>query len=255
LLFRTLTSAGVAALLALSAPAFAQGDQPGAAALPGQPVSSDQPSPGSDSIQGSLGHLGDPLGLRGTLAENGVTYSLTYIGEVLGNVSGGERRGAVYGGRLDGQLDVDLGRAAGWSGATFHTSFFQIHGPGLSSRYLGNLLTVSSIEAVPATRLFELWLEQKLLEDKLSVRAGQLAADTEFVVSQYAALFVNSTFGWPGPACREPAEWRAGLSARDSGHPGEMDAGRDLVRDGRRLQRRTRWNARHRSPASGPGRA
>jgi porin len=196
-LFRTLTSAGVAALLALSAPAFAQGDEPGSA-LPGQPESSDQPSRASDSIQGSLGPLGDPLGLRGTLSEHGVTFSLTYIGEVLGNVSGGERRGAVYGGRLDGQLDVDLGRAAGWSGATFHTSFFQIHGPGLSSRYLGNLLTVSSIEAVPTTRLFELWLEQKLLDDKLSVRAGQLAADTEFVVSQYAALFVNSTFGWPG---------------------------------------------------------
>lgn len=191
--------AGLGALLALAGPVMAQSQEPGAA-LPAQPAASDQPSaqPPSDSVQGSLGPLGDPLGLRGTLAEHGVTYSLTYIGEVLGNVSGGARRGTVYGGRLDGQLDIDLERAAGWSGASFHTNFYQIHGRGLSRDYIGNLLTVSGIEALPATRLYELWLEQKFLDNRLSVRAGQLAADTEFAVSQYAALFVNSTFGFPG---------------------------------------------------------
>lgn len=154
--------------------------------------------PASESIQTSLGPAGDIGGIRGTLAEAGFTYSLTYIGEVLGNTVGGERRGTVYQGRLDAQFDIDLNRVAGWSGATLHTNFYQIHGRGLSGNFIGNLLSASNIEALPATRLFELWLEQKLLDDRLSVRAGQLAADTEFVVSQYSGLFINSTFGFPG---------------------------------------------------------
>jgi len=82
-------------------------------------------------------------------------------------------------------------------GATFHTNAYQIHGHGLTRYYLGNLMTASGIEALPSTRLYELWLEQKLFNDKVAVRVGQLAADTEFIVSQYATLFVNATFGWP----------------------------------------------------------
>ena len=33
--------------------------------------------------------------------------------------------------------------------------------------------------------------------DKVGVRFGQLAADTEFNTSSYAAQFINGTFGWP----------------------------------------------------------
>jgi porin len=88
---------------------------------------------------------------------------------------------------------------AGWSGATFHANAYQIHGRGLSANDLGNnLLAVSNIEAERTTRLFDLWLEQQLWNDLVAVRIGQLAADDEFITSQYGALLVNSTFGWPG---------------------------------------------------------
>ena len=52
-------------------------------------------------------------------------------------------------------------------------------------------LTVSDLEALPASRLYELWVEQRLFGDRVSVRVGQLAADQEFLVSDYAALFLN----------------------------------------------------------------
>lgn len=186
----------------LSGAAMAQVDGGGAGGqpeLPGTAETSDQPAaqPGPDSIQTSLGAYGDPGGYRAFLAGRGITYSLTYIGETLGVASGGQRRGAIYEGRLDAQLDIDFGKLAGWSGLAFHTNAYQIHGHGLSRYYLGNLFVTSGIEALSSTRLYELWLEQKFLEDRLAVRAGQLAADTEFLVSQYAGLFVNSTFGWP----------------------------------------------------------
>ncbi|MGX5776101.1 carbohydrate porin [Methylorubrum zatmanii] len=149
------------------------------------------------SIQEALGPYGDPFGLRAFLAARGITYVLTYIGEGLSNVSGGLRRGATYGGRLDTSLDIDLDKLAGWRGARFHTDFFQIHGHGLSARYVNNLTTVTGIEALPATRLFELWIEQRLFDDRFSVKVGQISADTEFAIAQSAVVFMNAGFGWP----------------------------------------------------------
>jgi porin len=45
--------------------------------------------------------------------------------------------------------------------------------------------------------MFELWFQQNLLNDKISLRLGQLTADTEFIISRYGATFINATFGWP----------------------------------------------------------
>src|SRR5262249_18771274 len=72
-----------------------------------------------------------------------------------------------------------------------------IHGESISAQDLGVLMPVSFIEATPATRLFEAWFEQKLLDGHLSIRFGQLAADSEFIISQGAAAFINGTWGWP----------------------------------------------------------
>ena len=149
------------------------------------------------SIQSSLGPYGDPFGARAVLAERGIAYTVTYIGEGLANLRGGLRRGVTYGGRLDTSLDIDLDRLAGWTGARFHTDFFQIHGHGMSRSYVDNLTTVSGIEALPATRLFELWLEQSVFNGKLSIKAGQVSADTEFAIAQSAVVFFNAGFGWP----------------------------------------------------------
>lgn len=149
------------------------------------------------SIQSSLGSYGDPFGARAVLAERGIAYTVTYIGEGLANLRGGLRRGVTYGGRLDTSLDIDLDRLAGWTGARFHTDFFQIHGHGMSRSYVDNLTTVSGIEALPANRLFELWLEQSVFNGKLSIKAGQVSADTEFAIAQSAVVFFNAGFGWP----------------------------------------------------------
>lgn len=136
--------------------------------------------------------------LNGRLADWGVALSATYIGEALGNASGGVRRGAVYEGRLDVGADVDLQKLVGWNGAVLHANFYQIHGNGLSRDYIGNLMLVSGIEALPATRLYEFWIEQSLFDGRLLVKVGQQPSDIEFIDSKYDDIFVNSALGWPG---------------------------------------------------------
>ncbi|MGE0701736.1 MAG: carbohydrate porin, partial [Hyphomicrobiaceae bacterium] len=141
--------------------------------------------------------IADPGGVRARLYARGITYGANYIGEVLGVVSGGRERGTTYDGRLELYTKWDLEKLIGWRGLTFYANGYQLHGGSITAEHIGSLAPASSIEATPATRLFELWLEQSLANGKISLRVGQLAADSEFVTSEGASAFVNATFGWP----------------------------------------------------------
>jgi porin len=142
--------------------------------------------------------LGDMWGLRSTLSRYGISFALEETSEVFGNVSGGARQGAAYDGLTQLLVQLDTKRAFGWYGGTFNVSALQIHGTNLSENYLLTLQTASGIEADRATRLWELWYDQKFLEeDRLDVRIGQQSLDQEFMVSQNASYFVNTMFGWP----------------------------------------------------------
>jgi porin len=59
-------------------------------------------------------------------------------------------------------------------------------------------MLVSGIEALPATRLYEMWIEQSLLDGRLMIKVGQQPSDLEFIDSRYDDVFVNSALGWPG---------------------------------------------------------
>lgn len=149
------------------------------------------------TIATSFPAIADPGGIRKVLAPNGIEFGLNYIGDVMGNASGGMRQGAVHEGRFELVVDANLEKLYGWQGSAFHFNAYQIHGNGLSRYYTSNLMPTSNVEALPSTRLYEVWFEQKLAQGKLAIRVGQLAADTEFLTNNYAGLFLNGTFGWP----------------------------------------------------------
>ncbi len=145
-------------------------------------------------------------GLRPILAQQGITFQLNYLGDTVANVSGGMTQGVAYAGRLETIVEADLDTALGLKGATFHVRSFQIHGNGPSRHFIGDLGFESDVEALPTTRLDEIWLEQKLLNDRASVRLGQLAADVEFCTSPSLELIVGGTFGWhPGFSANQPS--------------------------------------------------
>jgi porin len=171
-----------------------------AAAFADEPARADGAPTGipDPSIATSLPpELADPGGVRAALARRGITFGVNYIGEVFGTASGGFNQGTYYDGRLEVAVSGDLEKMLGWKGLSFFANGYQIHGQSITAQDLGALMPVSFIEATPATRLFELWLEQKLLGDTLSIRFGQLAADSEFILSDGGGAFINGTWGWP----------------------------------------------------------
>jgi porin len=142
--------------------------------------------------------LGDMWGLRTALSRYGLSLAVEETSEVLGNVTGGSRRGFDYDGLTQAVLQLNTQRAFGWYGGTFNVSALQAHGRNLSTDNLQNLQTASGIEADRSTRLWEAWYDQKFLdEDRLDVKVGQQSLDQEFMVSNNALYFVNTMFGWP----------------------------------------------------------
>jgi porin len=131
------------------------------------------------------------------LTAKGLNFSATYIGDYIGNVSGGTGQGAVHLGRFEFSVDADLEKLIGWTGARFFANTYEIYGQGLTHTYIHNLATISETEALPDARLYMAYFEQNFYNNALNIRVGQQAADVEFFDSQTDDLFINGTFGWP----------------------------------------------------------
>ncbi|TCW79650.1 carbohydrate porin [Burkholderia sp. SRS-46] len=183
-------------LLSLAAtPAFAQSAAPEPAAGARDAAATPAPAPTGFWERSNL--LGNMGGVRDMLGDRGITLNLQETSEYLTNTSGGTKRGGAYQGLTQFGVNVDTGKAIGLPGGTFNVSGLQIHGTSLTQRNLQTLQTATGIEANSTTRLWELWYQQVLLDGKVDVKVGQQSIDQEFMVSQYAATFMNATFGWP----------------------------------------------------------
>jgi porin len=151
-----------------------------------------------DGINRSSTLLGEMWGLRSALSRHGISLAIQETSEYLGNTSGGIRKGFEYDGLTQAVLQLNTQRAFGLYGGLFNISALQIHGQNLSANNLQTLQTASGIEADRSTRLWELWYDQKFLdEDRLDIKVGQQSLDQEFMVSTNALYFVNTMFGWP----------------------------------------------------------
>jgi porin len=111
--------------------------------------------------------------------------------------------GAVYTGLLDFDATLDLEKLGGWKGASARTIWLWLSGRDASDDLVGNFLTISNIAGFNTLRMLELSFQQDLFRrgdgrpPALSIRVGQITADSEFIISDYGALFTNGTFGGP----------------------------------------------------------
>ncbi len=138
----------------------------------------------------------DWLGYGKDLEKKGITIGVSSINEVWGNTLGGMSQGCVTTSLIQGATSVDLEKLIGWKGASFYSRWLYLYGQDPSANLVGNIFTVSNIAGYSTFRNIDLWIEQKFFENKIAVRVGQLEADSDFAISDYAALLINSTFGW-----------------------------------------------------------
>lgn len=118
----------------------------------------------------------------------------TYTAEMIGNASGGVRRGTRYLDNLDIIFEADMEKLVGWNGAQVHVYGLYNNGNSISD-LVGDTQAVSNIEArTRALRLYEAWIDQKI-GDKVSLRAGLYDLNSEFDALDAAGVFVSSSHG------------------------------------------------------------
>ena len=125
----------------------------------------------------------------------GVTLDVIYTGEIWQNTKGGLRRDSRYLDNLDLQLTVDMEEVFGLSGGTFFAYGLMNNGEGFSEDVVGDAQVVSNIDAPYAIRILELWYEQNLFDDNLSLLLGLYDLNSEFDANDTGSLFLNSSHG------------------------------------------------------------
>jgi len=145
---------------------------------------------------------GDWGGARDALEARGVDLYAQYTAGFWSNVHGGFDTGTRYEGFARWGVDADLGPLLGWEGGRVHLGMISYHGGQPSTELVGAFSStfLSGWEAEVFARFYEIFFEQQWLDGQLLVRGGQLTADDDFFISEYAASLVNATFGYLGIA-------------------------------------------------------
>src|SRR6516162_10818779 len=133
-------------------------------------------------------------GYRQTLADDGVVVSGSTIVDLLGNVSGPVRDFAPADASLVA-VDADLEKLLGLKGLLVHSEFVANAGQNLSTKSIGNLLQVATAFAQPGYYLGQLYIQQKLFSDKLTLQVGRMTTANNFaslpVFANYVSFAVN----------------------------------------------------------------
>ena len=171
---------------------------------PAQPDAGEAPKPTGFWERDRL--TGDWGGVRSDLEDAGIKLGATATNDGLADLSGGKRTGATFQGETEFDLDLDLDKLAGWTGASMHISGVTVYGRSVTTSYSGALYTASSTDSGRGSRLLDLYLDQDIPGGFASLRIGQAGADEEFMISKVAVPFLNGTFGYPGlPTLDQPS--------------------------------------------------
>jgi porin len=141
-------------------------------------------------------HVSRWEGLRDSLENKGISFETIYTAEYWANTQGGMKCDRTFLSNLDLTMAVDTQKADLWENGTFFV--YALHNSGtekLTGEIIGDLQTVSNIEAPRTMRLYELWYEHRFFDEKLSVLAGLHDFNSDFDVTEYGSLFINSSFG------------------------------------------------------------
>lgn len=127
-----------------------------------------------------------------------IAAKYAYIGEVFTNTRGGRstRRAVDYMGVFDVALDLDLERLGCFAGGELFVYAQEIHGRGITERYVGDFQVLSNIDAPDRMQVSEYWWQRGFFDGRLTVRLGKQDANTEFAVVDAAVDFIQSSYGF-----------------------------------------------------------
>lgn len=122
-----------------------------------------------------------------------LTYEASYVSDFVGNISGGIDQSSTYLGMIDLAATFSTENAGLWRNGEFYIQIGNTHGGTPSADLVGDFQMLSNIENSDFTYLCQLWFKQSF--NRLSFTIGVHDMNSEFLTSEYAGEYVNSSFG------------------------------------------------------------
>lgn len=135
--------------------------------------------------------------------ENPFEFEASYVGDAYGNLAGGIDQGAGFLGMGNLTIAFTTEKAGWWKGGSFFINGASVHGKSPSENFVGDMQIISNIDAGNHAYLHELWFKQDF--NAFSFTVGLQDLNAEFLTSDNASEFINSSFGFPPVlACNLP---------------------------------------------------
>jgi porin len=141
---------------------------------------------------GMLGQVA-PDGIE-WLADRGVQLFGWYMISLQGNTLGGLDQAFRYTGLFDFGIDLDMETMAEVKGLWIHVSGSWASGRDLT-KDVGAYAPVNAVFSGDSFRLFEMYVEERLLRDRLSIRAGRISVGWEYGLEyDYFTQYMSAAF-------------------------------------------------------------
>ncbi|MAT38364.1 MAG: hypothetical protein CL946_02035 [Ectothiorhodospiraceae bacterium] len=147
-------------------------------------------------------------GVRSDLWDNGIEFVAAMIWETYNNV-GGVNQGFFGGGDpktgwaqfsiLIASFDIQTGEAGLWHGGMIHLTTAMTNGESMAYEFAGNLNPNYYYDNSFADyfKVFEMFYEQKILEDKFAIRFGQIYPYVLIGACPTGCALMNGSFHYP----------------------------------------------------------
>ncbi len=139
---------------------------------------------------------GDWGGGRADLLHRGLMIEGSYTANFWRNIDGGADTENVFLDNTVVSVTAEGEKLYGISGSTVFLSILKNTGGEINGRHVGSHGGIDNMEVSKSTtKLYEAWIEQRFMDEKLSIRAGLYDLNSEFYVTESSGLFLNPTYG------------------------------------------------------------
>lgn len=132
--------------------------------------------------------------INNEISESGFNIGVDYNGEYVSNISGGIKQKGIDLHNIGVNLDIDLTKLFGWENAQFHSNILGNQG-GIPNDLVGSIQGISNIAAPNTWKIFEFWIEQSLLKNKISILFGLFDLNSDFDTRESSSIFINPSHG------------------------------------------------------------
>lgn len=137
--------------------------------------------------------MGDLWGYRERLFDSGIEVFGFYNSIFNGNVRGGIHPGHVtYVDDLWLGVKFNLEKLLGWKGGLLVVSGINRNGDDLTRLYVGSIYSVQQCVGGQRPFLYQVYLQEKVLEDRVTLKIGRFGASDDFNASPFYGYSLNN---------------------------------------------------------------